>query len=493
MGLALMLAACGQNVPKADSLEAQSDTAMSVQAYPYAISLLQRAVKYDSNEPRRWVKLGRAQRAAGMPALAAMSFQHALDLDPANVESLQNLAILEVRAGRYDDAKNYVDPLMVLSPDDIAGLLALGAIALYQKQLPQGLVYADKLIKIAPQSLGGYSLKAHILDAMGRPAAAAAVLAQQAVFNPDDKELALQLLQLYQKAGNLQGVRDTALTLARLVPDDPRYQMEAARAKFARGDKEGADAIVNDLIGRYPHLAELMLAAAEYWRTTLPPDAALAKIVDMAIHANGRSQAGLCDLLITTGHAATVLTMLAPLEKANIGTGNAEAAASYANALLVTGKPDRAVAVARNVLAFDSQVDAALVVRAKVYLARKRYADALTDAQLAAAANGNNVEAMLLVPKIYTAWGNPTLAANAWGDASARFPDDPNVLAARMQWLLANNQAQVAEGLASHFARSHPAQSIAWELYRTACTATRNQPCVDEATAELAQLAKKRR
>ena len=485
LSAALLLAACTQNAPKADALEAQSDAFMAGQAYLPAINALQKAVKYDSNEPRRWVKLGRAQRAAGMPALAAMSFQHALDLDPANVESLQNLSILEVRAGRYDEAKTYVDPLMVLSPDDVAGVRALGAIALYKKQLPEGLVYADKLIRIAPQSLGGYSLKAHILDAMGRPAEAAKVLAQQALFNPDDKELALQLLQLYQKAGDVQGVRDTSIALARLIPDDPRYQLETARAAYAAEDAKKADAIIGTLLNRYLYLPEVALAAAQLWQAQLPAADANARITALMQRAKGRTKGAIANVLIASGQSKTVLAALAALEKANPGNDNVDAMAAYANALLIAGQLDRAKAVSDAVLNFDSRIDAALIVRAKVELIRKKYADALTDAQLAASDNNQNVEAAILIPRIYAAWGKKLLAANAWGDASMHLPDSIDVLRARMQWLNANGEADIAKSLAATFAAAHKSQSAAWELYRQSCVATGDDYCAAEAAANM--------
>ncbi|WP_174274257.1 tetratricopeptide repeat protein [Sphingomonas bacterium] len=488
---ALALASCGQNIPKADAYEAQADGMMTAQAYPVAVDMLQKSVKYDSNEPRRWVKLGRAQRALNMPALAAMSFQHALDLDPANIESLQNLSILEVRAGRYDDAKSYVDPLMSLSPDDVAGLLALGAIALYQKRLPEGLGYAERLIKIAPSSLGGYSLKAHVLDAMGRPAAAAKVLAQQALFNPDDKDLALQLLTLYQRAGDVEGVRTTAINLARLVPDDPRYQMEAARAFFARGDRAKADGIIAAIVRRYLYHPDIMLAVAQYWQATMPADAAIARITALAQGANGRTKAGLCDLLVRLGKVQAVLAMLKPIAADEVSAGNADVLASYAGALFVTGKLDQAKKIVDDVLTFDGQVDTALIVRARIALMRKQYAAALTDAQLAATDNIQNAQAAILVPQIYAAWGNRLLAGRTWGDAQAHLPDDVLVLGERVKWLLATKQADIAKGLTADFSRGHARNPQAWLLYQQACVAAKDDDCAARAAAALAALKKR--
>lgn len=487
LAIAFALAGCGPNVGKADSYEQLADTMMSAGAYPAAISAMEKSVKNDSNEPRRWIKLARAQRSADQSALAAISYQHALDLDPANIEGLENMAILLVRAGQYTEARTYVDPLMALQPDDVAGLLALGAIAMYQKNWIEANKYADKLIEVAPSSIGGFSLKAHVLEAQGRPHAAAEVLAKQAALNPADLDIALQLMELYRKSNDVQGVRQTALALSKLVPNDPRYKFESARALWAKGDKQQATAILADLQQRYRGNPSMMEAIARFWLSVLPRDQGMAKLRDMTAKSSGRSQSALGDLLMDEGASADTVRLLAHVADGEVDPQNEDAFATYANALLAIGKKKPAGEVAQRVLDFDSANDVALSVRAQLAFEQKKYSDALGDAQLAMSGDNHNQQAALLVPRIYMAMGNKILAEKAWGDAQSSLPDDVEIHRERMDWFIGQNRLEDARQIASSFATAHQDSVPAWRIYLDLCERSKNI-CVGQANARLKQI-----
>jgi tetratricopeptide (TPR) repeat protein len=469
MMLAGLLVACGPNVGKADSYEQLADNLVGAQAFPAAAQAMQKSIKYDSNEPRRWLKLGRIQRQMNQNALAAQSFQHALDLDPANIEGLENMAILEVRGGQYKEARSYVDPLLSLAPDDVAGLLAMGAIKMYQGDFIEANKYADQLIKVDPSGIGGYSLKAHVLESQGRPGAAAAVLAQQVALNPGNVDLALQVMDLYRKSGNRQGVRDTSLILSKLMPDDPRYKMESARALHAKGKDDEANAVIAGLQQQYRGNPDVIEAIAQYWFQTLPREAALAKVTAMIQALAGRSKAALGDMLTDEGRAADTVRLLAAASSDVVDQGNVEVHAAYARALLATGKSAQARKVAQDVLDFDSVNDEALYVHAGTSLAKRDFDGALTDAQLAVSSNPKNEPAALLIPQIYMAKNNPVMAEQAFGNAQNDNPDSTEIFQARMAWLVGQKRRTDAINIAGTFTHAHPRDVDAWRIYHQLC------------------------
>jgi tetratricopeptide (TPR) repeat protein len=486
---ALALASCGPNAAKADSLEQMADGMMSAGAYPAAMSTMEKSIKQDPNEPRRWIKLGRAQRSGGQPALASMSFQRALDLDPANIEGLENMAILLVRAGRYDEAKGYVDPLMALSPDDVAGLLSMGAIAMFQEHWDDANKYADRLIEIAPSSIGGYTLKAHVLGAQGKPREAAEILAKQVALNPTDPDLALQLMQLYRTAKDVNGIRNTSLVLANLMPDDPRYQMESARALRAKGRTAEADAIIDKLQQRFRGNADLIEGIAHYWLGALPRDQAIAKIVAMAAQVGGNSKATLADLLIDEGQAKTVAGLLAPIARSEVTPASTDLHAVYARALLNIGEAAKARVEAERVLGFDGSNTGALLVRAHILLALKRYDEALTDSQLALSTDSLSEDALMLVPQVYAAMGNKVLAEQGWGTAQTRLPHSTEINRGRTEWLVGQGRTDDAIQIMGTFSRGVPGDVGVWRRYLQLCVQAKD-PCAGRAQAQLKHITK---
>jgi tetratricopeptide (TPR) repeat protein len=485
----LALSSCGPNVAKADSYEQMADGMLAAGAYPAAMQTMERSIKQDPNEPRRWVKLGRAQRNGGQPALAAMSFQRALDLEPANLEALENMAILLVRAGRYDEAKGYVDPLMSLSPDDIGGLMSLGAIAMFKQNWDEANKQADRLMQIAPTSIGGFTLKANVLASQGKFAQAAEILAKQVALNPTDPDLAQQLMHIYSAAHDVNGIRATSLILANLQPDDPRYQMESARALHAKGRDAEADAIVERLRQRFRGNADMMEAIADFWLGSLPRDQALQRIIALTGQLGGNIKARLADRLIDEGQAVTVVRLLASDAQAEVTPANNDLQASYARALLAVGKPRDAEAAADKVLAFDGSNTGALIVRAHILLALKQYPEALTASQIAASNDSTNEEGLMLVPQVYAAMGNKILTEQAWGTAQSRLPKSVAINQGRIGWLVSQGRTDDAIQILATFARGVPSDVGTWRRYVALCQQAKND-CARRAKAQLDFLTK---
>ena len=486
LALGFAVTGCNRGTAKADEFEQLADPLLATNAWPGAAYYLEQAVRYDGNEPRRWVKLGRAQLAMGRPELAALSFQHGVDLDPSNIEGLQNLAVLYVRAQRYDDARQYVTPLLTLSPNDPAGILASGAIAFYEKRYPEAEKFADQLIALLPDSKEGYVLKAHVLEGQGRTQDAARILDQRLNLDPNDVELARQMLALYRKAGDVAGVRRASIILAKLRPDDPRYQMETARAYYARGERDAAAKIIQTLEDRFRTNAEVIGAIADYKRQRLPRDEALAEIVRLTRNATPLTKAVLCDRLIEMGAVPQALAILSPYARQPVTGENSDAQATLAVALMRAGRAQQALDRAEAVLAFDGANGDALLTRAQARLARGDLGNALLDAQLITSEAPTNAPASLLVAQIYDAQHNDVLADKQLAETMQRLPQDYDVLNARVGWLTRKGRALEASQVAGLFVHSGSRDRRAWSLYADACAAAQQPLCQAEARAFLA-------
>jgi len=476
-GFALMLGACTSNQEKADGYEAQFDKLIAVQAYPAALVSIQKAISYDDTTARRYMKMAELQMMMGRPAAAANSFQSALDLEPGNVEALQNLAILTVRGGQFDVAQRHIDTLFALSPNDPAGLLASGAIALNQHRFADALGFADRTITAMPDRGDGYVLKARALDGLGRNREAVDLLEKRAAAAPDAKDVLLQLMSFYRRDGNLRGIRATAIRLMPLLPNDPRYALESARAYWAEGKQDKVREITDDLLQRYQNNADVLVAIGNFWRETLPAAEARARVSRLAEDSRPRIRSVLADQLIDMGDPKDALRLLASLAPPQITSANIDSQTHYARALLAAGQTAQAQAKVNAVLAFDHSNPTGLLLSARLKLLAKDYRGAFTDAQLVANDDDSNEEAALLVAQIYAAQGNQLLAAGAFGNAGQRFPDSTDILKAETDWLMSQNRGAEAAERATSFFLTHRRNGPAAKIYHDVCSRTRAPAC----------------
>ncbi|WP_303546648.1 tetratricopeptide repeat protein [Sphingomonas natans] len=478
--LAGLVAGCGRNTTKAIALEAQADNLIAAGDAVRAADTLDKALSYDGNDPGRWVKLGRVRRDLGQPSPAAAAFQQAFDLDPANIEAMQNLAVLYIAGRRFQEAKRVVDPLLSLSPNDIAGVLATGAIAYYEEDYPTALKIADEMIQLTPDSKEGYILKAHVLEKTGHPIQAARLLEQRMQTMPDDTDMGEQLLQLYRSFGNVEGVRSISIRLAKLKPVDPRYQLESLRAFQAKGAVADRERVTAYLVKRYANNPSVLGAVADFWLGALPLDEATQRIAQAAAAGNGLTKAALVGRLIRSGALDEAATLLGPVATQPVTDANVDLHAMYSNLLMAQGKVAAARDQARMTLAFDSGNDVALLTRARAHVARKEYDEAITDAQSVIADDPANESAAVLIADIYAAQGNDMLAASAYADAQSAAPRSIGPVRARTAWLIRRGRAAEAAQVAGLFARQVN-RDDAWRLYETMCQAANDPFCLAQA------------
>lgn len=466
--------------------EAHYDQLMLVNAYPAARAIIQMAIDGNENEPRYWIKLAKAEGAMQNFAGAGVAYQRALDLQPDNIEALENLAALTVRSDSPGKAKEFYEPLLLLAPDNILGLLSKAILALHDRRYAEAGKIADTLMANASDLDEAYLLKARVLDGAGQRRAAIEVLEKRSLANTAARnKMLVDLLDLYRRSGDVQGVRSVSVRLAKLYPDDPRYVVESARAFYAQGRPGDARAALAGLSRRYANSTIVIGAIAAFWRDNTPPDVARAEIRRMAETASPAIKAVLANVLVDLGAAGGVPILLAPLIDAPVVNANVDGQVALARAEMALGRSAAAGKRVARVLAYDATNSAALIISARIALARRDYAVALTSAQLASSGDPENEAAQRLIAQIYAAQGNNLLAGPAFGDLRRNFPQSISALRAQIDWLTTQKRHADAVRYAADFARNHVHSRAAWQLYADTCRISGIAGCVDESRAGL--------
>jgi predicted Zn-dependent protease len=486
IGLALLaavgLAGCRPAAVRAQQNAALADQLIGLKAYPAAATTLAKATALDPDNPDLWLRLGRVQLQANNPGGADQAFQRASELAPDNVEALENLTVLAVRAGQLDRAKRYMDPLLVLQPDDAAGLLAGGAIALQEHRTADARAAADRLVAGAPEIAEGHILLARSLAAAHQMDEAVAILRKRIAVlkeGPDAIEARALLVSYYRQMGNLAGVRSIALELFRLKPGDPSYALEAARAFHAAGQGAQADRAIAGLLKAHPGAVAIVQAVIQYRRATLPPSAAVTAIETLASGASRPVVVSVANALTDMGAPARAIALVAPLTAGPLDGAHVDATVALARALIAAGRTAEARSRLDAVLAFDPGNVAALVARGGLRLAAGDRAGALTDSQLAWSDDQTNQAAALLVAKVHVRSGEAALAQQAYALAIQAFPDSYPVLATYLDWLGQTGQADNGLQPLASYARRHRGDGVAWQRYALLCRRL-NDPCATE-------------
>lgn len=477
--LPLLAAACHSRAERAAAYEARFDRDVAVQNYGGALSAMSKALAMEDTDPARWLKLARLQAQLGQTSQAAGSYQSALDLQPDNVEALQNLAILSVRGGLFSSTRKYTGPLLTLNPNDPAGLLASGALALHERRFADAQAIAAKIVTALPDQADGYIMQARALAQQGKPRDAVAVLEKRLVL-ANDRALLEEVLGLYRQLGDAKGVQNTAIRLMPLAPDDARYALEAVRAYQAQGKADELHQTEAGIIQHFGTDPAVMRALGSFWLDTLPKAAAQDRIAALAADKPPAVRSALADELIDSGDAERSIRLLAGMAPPQVTAANIDAQAHYARALLATRHVQPALDKANAVLAVDGDNVVALLVRAQIALARQDFASALRDAQLASADDDSSIEAFLLVPRIYARQGNQLLAGSAYGTARQQFPNSATVAQAEIDWLIGLGRTDQAAQRASAFRQAHQGDAGAAAIYRATCAKTKAPLCRGE-------------
>ncbi len=213
--------------------------------------------KKQPNNPLTYNLAGLVGLAKRDPALARSSFEHALQLQPAYLPAARNLAMLDMRDGKPEVARQRYEAIVAKDPKNEQALLALVNL-LQQTQAPTAEI--DKAIERAiaanSASPGPRIIKVNILLQRRDPKTALLAAQQAQAALPQD----LQVLDALGRASLAAGEYEQAIaTFSKLVAQQPKFAaplLALGQAYAAAKDWSGARQAIQKAIELQPNMIQ---------------------------------------------------------------------------------------------------------------------------------------------------------------------------------------------------------------------------------------------
>lgn len=190
---------------------------------------LQQALKLKPTDVDSMLNLARIDLSEGETAAAEAEFRKVLDVDPKNLSATMGAALAAGAGGDKAGAERWLLKATADHPDSLEATLALVRFYVGNNSFPKAKALLDAQVKAVPNNPA-------IINMRG-------------------------MVQMGSRdgAGAIQSFTDAA----RLAPNEPDYTMNLARAKLVVGDAKGGLAVMDSFLASNPKsLLALQLAAA---------------------------------------------------------------------------------------------------------------------------------------------------------------------------------------------------------------------------------------
>jgi Flp pilus assembly protein TadD len=178
------------------------------------------AQQLNADRPEARSALGNFYAQRGLPVKAEEEFKAALRLSPQYAVAAVNLADLYRAVGRDSDGLDVLRTALVASPRDAALHYALGLALVRLKKVDEALKELQRAAALAPdQSQYAYAYAVG-LKSNGDAINAIAVLKQNLIRHPADRNTLIALISFYRELGNKDAATDYARRLVKAFPSD---------------------------------------------------------------------------------------------------------------------------------------------------------------------------------------------------------------------------------------------------------------------------------
>ncbi len=222
----------------------------------------------DAQQAEILLQLGSTWLAAGEVAHAAEAWERTVALDPANLDLRRRLAAVCAENHLPERALAHLDYLVKNAPPQDRAQALQQMARIYQGTGAQddALGALDRALSFtAPGNWLRAELQSQIIRLHQRYHRVPELeqrWKQNAAANPRDISAYLQLIDLYERTGDLESQREWLTKLTALAPKTPEYRVKLARLLTRMDETEGAVALYDALLKEQPANVDLVFERA---------------------------------------------------------------------------------------------------------------------------------------------------------------------------------------------------------------------------------------
>jgi Flp pilus assembly protein TadD len=201
-------------------LPTASQPAADREPFERAASEFIAAQRLNADRPESRSALANFYAQRGRTAEAEAEYKAALRLSPQFVPAATNLADLYRQLGRDSEGKDVLRAAIEASPRDAGAHYALGLVLTRQQRADEALGEFQRAAELEAERARYAYVYAVALHSSGRDGDALAVLQDNLLKHPGDRDTLQALIKLNRDAGNANAALDYALRLAGVTPND---------------------------------------------------------------------------------------------------------------------------------------------------------------------------------------------------------------------------------------------------------------------------------
>ena len=296
--------------------------------------------------------VGQAQLGAGKPA-AVQTLKKLVERLPDSPDVHYYYAQARARFGDIAGTRQSLQRALVLKPDHLLALRALGKLELSEGKADEALKISQKLITVLPEAASGYALKGDVLIAKGKVKDALQAY-YSALAYAKDGEVVIKISKVERVLGDSAVSYDVLNKWLEQYPEDQAVRHILAMSYMTDGKKDAAisqyerilkkqsdnPSVLNDLAWLYYERGEQgALEMAEKAYRLAPDNAAIQDTYGWILVQSGRVESGLIALEQAASSAPNIPDIRYHLAAALAKAGEKTRAKEELNVILQSDKP----------------------------------------------------------------------------------------------------------------------------------------------------------
>jgi tetratricopeptide (TPR) repeat protein len=436
------------------------------------------------------------------PRAAYGKFRRVLAEDPDHVGALLRMAEFELLAGYVERAGKFVDRAATLEPDNPSMHAMRASIHLMNEDYAQAEEEGQLALGDDPGNIAGTEVLSRMLARRGEKDQAIAVLDQTLLHVPEAISLRRIKIAILQQAQDFEAVEAAYLETLALRPDDMTLREELARFYADRYRMADAERILREAIERRPSNTKRKLTLVNFLLNQRSVDSllsgggfeaaeqALTGFVD-AEPQNSELRLALASVYLNHGEVESAEKQYRWIIAHGLQLPYVVAAKIELSRLLFKQNTEDAEALelVDSVIDEDTTNDDALLVRAKIRMARKDYDGVTTDLRALLGNEPTSIEALSLLATANRLRGEPNLAIDSLRSLIEVEPQNTMAQSALADLLAQHGSIDSAERLVESLLADNPDNIDALRTKHRILTARTHWSQADELAAKLVQMA----